>query len=138
ANISFRTSAGTPGTLTVSQVSAGRKNRLWFELDAADASAVFDQENPETVWLGGERISRVLNRDPGHGSADSRRVSITPAGHVQGWESCFESFVKDVYQTIGGKPANGLPTFADGARSLRLVEAVLESASDKQWKQVEP
>jgi predicted dehydrogenase len=136
ANILFRTESGVPGTLTVSQVSAGRKNRLWFELDCATGSAVFDQENPESVWLGGEGESRILTRDPGSMSADARRVTLTPAGHVQGWEACFESFVSDVYSAIRGDHPEGMPTFADGARSLRLVEAVLASARARQWTAV--
>lgn len=136
ANVIFRTESGVPGTFTVSQVSAGRKNRLWFELDCATGSAVFDQENPETAWLGGEAESRILSRDPGFGSADARRVALTPAGHVQGWEACFENFVSDVYAAIGGEHPDGLPTFSDGARSLRLVDAVLESARSRQWRGV--
>ena len=136
ANILFRTESGVPGALTVSQVSAGRKNRLWFEIDGATESAVFDQENPESVWLGGERESRIITRDPGAMSAAAGRVTLTPAGHVQGWEACFETFVKDVYAAIRGEEPEGLPTFRDGARSLKLVEAVLESASSRQWTSV--
>ena len=136
ANILFRTESGVPGALTVSQVSAGRKNRLWFELDCARGSAVFDQENPENVWLGGERESHILTRDPSSASADAGRVTLTPAGHVQGWEACFENFVKDVYTAIRGGEPEGLPTFCDGARSLKIVEAVLESARSRQWKAV--
>ncbi|MCB0912357.1 MAG: gfo/Idh/MocA family oxidoreductase, partial [Propionibacteriaceae bacterium] len=99
-------------------------------------SAVFDQENPETVWLGGASESRILARDPGHESPDARRVTLTPAGHVQGWEACFENFVADVYAAIRGGRPDGLPTFADGARSLRLVDAVLASAANRQWTAV--
>lgn len=138
ANVLFRTQSGVPGTFTASQVSAGRKNRLWFELDCASGSAVFDQENPEYVWLGGERESRILTRDPGSASADAARITLTPAGHVQGWEACFENFVKDTYAAIRGERPDGLPTFSDGARSLRLVEAVLESARSRRWTAVAP
>ena len=42
----LRTRSGVLGTLTVSQVAPGRRNRLWFELDGSRGSAVFDQENP--------------------------------------------------------------------------------------------
>jgi predicted dehydrogenase len=59
-----RTAANTPVALAVSQVSAGRKNRLWFELDGSAGSAVFDQELPDTVWLGGVDESRLLARYP--------------------------------------------------------------------------
>ena len=137
ANVLFRTECGVPGAFTASQVSAGRKNRLWLEIDCASGSAVFDQENPETVWLGGERESRILTRDPGSASADAGRVTLTPAGHVQGWEACFENFVKDVYAAIRGGEPEGMPTFCDGSRSLKLTEAVLESARSRQWKAVE-
>ena len=40
------------------------------------------------------------------------------------------------YAAIRGEQPEGLPTFADGARSLRLVEAVLESARSRQWTAV--
>ena len=36
----------------LSQVSAGRKNRLWFEVDGTEAAVAFDQEQPETLWVG--------------------------------------------------------------------------------------
>jgi predicted dehydrogenase len=135
-NMAFRTASGVPGSLTVSQVSPGRKNRLWFELDGATGSAVFDQENPETIWLGQEAESRLLTRDPGHGSPEARRLSALPSGHVQGWAACFESFVADVYATVRGEQVEGLPTFADGARAARIVDAVLKSAQERAWVKV--
>jgi predicted dehydrogenase len=133
----LRTADGVLGTLTVSQVSAGRKNRLWFELDGASGSAVFDQENPETAWLGAQDGARVLVRDPNHGSPEQRRLSRLPAGHAQGYADCFNAFVADTYAAIDGGAPEGLPTGADGARSARLVEAVLRSAASLTWTNVE-
>ena len=52
AVVSFQTDRGAAGCVTVSQVSPGRKNRLWFSLDGATQSLSFDQENPETLWAG--------------------------------------------------------------------------------------
>src|SRR5436305_11176792 len=43
----FETDSGAVGSVTVSKVSPGRKNRLWFSLDGAAESLTFDQENPE-------------------------------------------------------------------------------------------
>ncbi|WP_416958959.1 Gfo/Idh/MocA family protein [Streptomyces sp. Agncl-13] len=137
ATVLLRTSDGVLGTLTVSQVSAGRKNRLWFELDGARASAVFDQEQPETAWLGGQDGARVIVRDPQHGSAEQRRLSRLPAGHAQGYADCFTSFVADAHTTIrSGIAPDGLPTGADGLRSARIVEAVLRSADTLAWTDV--
>ena len=38
----------------ISQLSAGRKNRLWIEVDGMHQSAVFDQELAEQLWIGRE------------------------------------------------------------------------------------
>jgi predicted dehydrogenase len=133
AMVLLRTADGVLGSLTVSQVSAGRKNRLWFELDGARASAVFDQEQPETAWLGDTTGARIVVRDPGHGSAEQRRLSVLPAGHPQGYADCFRAFTADAYRTMAGTPVDGLPTGADGVRSARLVEAVLRSNESLSW-----
>lgn len=133
ATVLLRSGDGVLGTLTVSQVSAGRKNRLWFELDGSAASAVFDQENPETVWLGAPDGARVLFRDPNHGSPEQRRLSRLPAGHAQGYVDCFNSFVADAYAAVRGATPDGLPTGADGVRSARIVEAALSSAASLAW-----
>ena len=68
-----------------------------------------------------------------------RRLSArdgSPAGHPQGWGDCFDLFVADTYQTIFGDRPDGLPTFSDGLRSARLVDAVLESVEQRQWVEV--
>ena len=135
AAVTFRTRSGVLGTVTVSQVSAGRKNRLWFEFDGATRSAVFDQENPETIWLGSATGSgdTILHRDPSQGAADARRLSQLPAGHAQGYAQCFEAFVADTYAAIHGDTPDGLPTFEDGVRSAHIVDAVVESARTGTW-----
>ncbi|MGW5646782.1 Gfo/Idh/MocA family protein [Saccharopolyspora sp. NPDC003752] len=136
AALLLRTAAGVLGSATISQVAAGRKNRLWFELDGALGSAVFDQEEPERIWLGGTDGNRILVRDPEHGSPEQRRLSKLPAGHAQGYAQCFEAFVADTYAAIDGGSPEGLPTFEDGLRSARLVDAVLRSAHNRSWTKV--
>ncbi|RKT87502.1 Predicted dehydrogenase [Saccharopolyspora antimicrobica] len=136
AALLLRTASGVLGSATISQVAAGRKNRLWFELDGARGSAVFDQEEPERIWLGGTDGNRILVRDPEHGSPEQRRLSTLPAGHAQGYAQCFEAFVADTYAAIDGGSPDGLPTFEDGLRSARLVDAVLRSARNGSWTKV--
>ncbi len=136
AALLLRTAGGVLGSATISQVAAGRKNRLWFELDGSRGSAVFDQENPETAWLGGQDGSRVLVRDPEHGSSEQRRLASLPAGHAQGFAQCFEAFVADTYSAVEGNNPDGLPTFADGLRSAQLVDAVLRSSRNGSWTEV--
>ena len=132
----FRTASGVVANTVVSQVAAGRKNRLWFELDGSAGSAVFDQENPESVWLGGEGASTVLHRGEGAVSPDQARLNRAPAGHPMGYLDAFAAFVADTYAAIGGASPEGLPTFADGLRSATIVDAVLASAATAAWTEI--
>lgn len=132
----LRTNRGTLASLTISQVSAGRKNRLWFELDGAQQSVMFDLESPEQLWVGRREGMTLLVRDPSQGSPEHRRLAFLPAGHAQGWGDCFEAFVRDTYAAIRGEKHIGLPSFADGARSMSIVEAVLRSSATNQWTSI--
>ncbi len=135
AVVSFQTDRGAAGCVTVSQVSPGRKNRLWFSLDGATQSLSFDQENPESLWAGTRAAVLQLPR----GAQDSpaaARYSVLPAGHPQGYQDCFDAFVADTYAALSGEAPDGLPTFADGLRAARLTQAVLQSAHEKSWVEV--
>ncbi|MCO7471033.1 Gfo/Idh/MocA family oxidoreductase [Stenotrophomonas maltophilia] len=130
----FRTGAGTLASLTVSQVSAGRRNRLWFEIDGARASVAFNQEDAERLWIGlPDQREEVFVRGPGAGSAEQRRLSVLPAGHAQGYGHCFEAFVAETYRAIEGERPEGLPTFEDGMRSAQIVDRVITSARTRAW-----
>ena len=132
----LRTESGVMATLTISQVSAGRKNRLWFEIDGANESVTFDQELSEQLWLGRREGMEMLFRDPSRGSSEQRRLAVLPAGHAQGWSHCFEAFVADSYALIRGEQREGVPTFKDGLRSSRIVDAALRSKSDRIWVRI--
>jgi len=120
--------------LTVSQVSAGRHNRLWFEIDGAHASVAFDQEDSERLWIGRpDQREEIFVRGPGAGSAEQRRLSVLPAGHAQGYGNCFDAFVADTYRAIEGERPEGLPTFDDGLRSALIVDRVITSARSRAW-----
>lgn len=137
ASLLFRTASGANGVLTVSQVAAGRKNQLRIEVDATEHSLCFDQSRPDQLWIGGPHDSRVVVSDPEGLSVEARPYALLPPGHAQGFHDCFDAFVGDVYRSIAqGSPVDGLPTFADGARSARIVEAVLASADKRSWTEV--
>ncbi len=141
ALILFRTANNIAGSAVISQLSAGRKNRLWVEVDGMHQSAVFDQEQPEQLWIGTEAGAQVLVRDPNHGSAEQRRLSTLPAGHPQGYAQCFENYVADSYAAVDahaghGEVPEGLPTFADGARAAEICDAMLRSAASGEWVSV--
>lgn len=137
ATVLFETDRGATGTMVASQVSLGRKNKLWFSFDGTEASYVFDQENADTLWIGGRQQNRIVPRGPDTlSSIEGRGYSRLPAGHPQGYQDCFNAFVADVYATIAGECPDGVPTFADGRRAAVITEAVLESAKNESWMEV--
>ncbi|MGQ9682480.1 MAG: Gfo/Idh/MocA family protein [Anaerolineae bacterium] len=130
------------GTLTVSQVSPGRKNRLWIEVDGSEASLVWNQDRPEELWIGrrGEP-SQVLPRDLNLLVREATYGSYLPAGHPEGWSDAMRNLFAEVYGFIRAErnPARerpSFPTFADGLVENVLVDAVLESHRRRAWVDV--
>jgi predicted dehydrogenase len=137
ALVMFETDCGAIGSVVVSQVAAGRKNRLWFELDGEAAAVAFDQEAPETLWIGRRDTAAVVARDGDHLSPAAARLSTLPAGHGQGYHDCFDLFVADAYAAIRTSTApDGLPQIADGLRAAHIADAVLASARTHTWTEV--
>ncbi len=136
AAVLFETDEGALGTVVASQITPGRKNRLWFSLDGADRALSFDQELPDSLWIGERPETRIVPRGAPGTSPESRAWDILPAGHPQGYQDAFTAFVADTYAEIEGGAPDGLPTFADGLRAARLTAAVLESAQGGEWQVV--
>jgi predicted dehydrogenase len=132
----FETDKGAFGTLVISQVSAGRKNRLWFELDGAKQAVVFDQEQAESLWVGQRGNSFTVDRDPTTLDPSAAKYATLPAGHAQGYGDAFAAFVADTYRAIRNGTPEGLPMFADGLRAAALTETVLQSSRENSWKEV--
>jgi predicted dehydrogenase len=137
AAVLFETDSGAIGSLLLSQITHGRKNRLWFSLDGAAASLAFDQELPDSLWVGGREANQILRRGAVASDATVARYNMLPPGHPQGYQDSFTAFVSDVYTSVQGTPVDGLPTFADGLRAAQLTEAVLQSAKQQTWVEVE-
>ncbi|HEY0260861.1 MAG TPA: Gfo/Idh/MocA family oxidoreductase [Lacisediminihabitans sp.] len=131
------TRGGALGTLLVSQVAPGRKNRLAIEIAGTNESIGFDQEQPESLWLGHRVGSQLVMRDGATLSPDAARLSVLPAGHPLGYQDAFTAFVADSYAAIAGGVPDGLPRFEDGARAARITEAVLRSADEGRWIDLE-
>ena len=56
---------GVRGVLTVSQVSSGRKNRLFYEINGSKSSLAWDSERPNELWIGHRTgPNQTLMKDP--------------------------------------------------------------------------
>ena len=73
------------GVFTVSQVSAGRKARLWLEVDGSEGSLAFDTENPNTLWIGRRKqANQEMMKDPSLMDPAARGYSVYPAAIRRG------------------------------------------------------
>ena len=136
ALVTFRTRRGAAGSVVVSQISSGHKNQLRFEIALTDETLAFDQEHPDSLWIGRRGPSEIAVRDAAHLHPSAAAYAILPPGHPQGYQDCFDAFVADTYRAVAAGSAagiDGLPTFADGVRAAEITDAVLRSAESRKW-----
>jgi len=133
---------GATGSFMVSQVSAGRKNRLWIQVDGSEGSLSWDQENPDLLWVGRRgRPSELVPRDRAILEEEAARYTNLPAGHNEGWADALRNLMAQIYDFIrqGKNPTRetpGFPTFADGLVESQVVQAILESHRRSAWVEV--
>jgi predicted dehydrogenase len=140
ASILLRYTNGAHGVLTVSQVSAGRKNRLYFEIDGSKAALSYDSERPNELWIGRrDRPNELLLKDPSLLSPEAREIASYPGGHNEGFPDTFKQLSAKVYAYIRkgdySAPAD-FPTFADGHYELLVCEAIERSAEEGIWVKI--
>jgi predicted dehydrogenase len=134
AHILVRFRGGARGSCVVSQVSAGRKNAIRFEVDGSRGSLAWDGETHEQLWLGRrDAPNEVLLRNPGLMDASARAATHLPAGHAEGFADTF----RELYRAVAaGEPAGDYPTFRAGHVENVLGEAIAESNREGRWVEV--
>ena len=134
---------GARGMLTVSQISVGCENDLRLQVCGTLGTLEWHQENPNRLLhaaLG--EPQRVLTRgSPGLCEAAVRATRL-PSGHPEGFIEAFANVYLGVAADIRARAAGVLasapeadyPRVEDGARSVRFIEKVLQSArSQYKW-----
>jgi predicted dehydrogenase len=138
AAVLLRFDHGVRGAFHVSQVTAGRKNRLTIEIAASEGSISWDSESPNRLWIGARKgPNQLLARDPALLGESAAALCHYPGGHSEGFPDTFKQLFIDVYGWIAvgrqrGQAPN-FPTLADGDREVRLCEAIARSASTDAW-----
>ncbi len=140
ASILLHYENGVRGVLTVGQVCAGRKNRLFFEINGERQSLAWNSEHPNDLWIGRrDAPNGVLMKDPALLSPEARAVASYPGGHQEGFPDTFKQMVAQVYGYLRAGNFNAQPdfsTFADGHYEMLLCEAVERSAKENRWVKV--
>ncbi len=141
AVILLRFDNGALGSLTLSQVSAGRKNFFWFEISGSKSAIRWDQENPNELWIGyRDQPNQLLCKDPSLFHEQPRALTGFPGGHAEGYPDTFVQVFRQFYGAIaaGKMPETGqYATFEDGYHEMLLCEAIQRSAQEKHWVEVQ-
>ena len=139
ASVLLRFEANLRGVMTVSQVSAGRKAALTFEVNGSEGSLAWNSESPNSLWIGHRRqANEELLKDPSLMTPAARPYSAYPGGHAEGYPDTFMQLFKDFYSYIekGGEAPPEFPTFQTGHDELVLCETIAQSARERRWVRI--
>jgi predicted dehydrogenase len=139
ATILFRTRSGAPGSCVISEVSAGRKNRLYLEADYQNGALEWDQEEPNLLWIGRrDRPNESMIKDASLMQPEARAFSHYPGGHPEGYSEGSYNLFASVYAFIknGAKGTPTFSTFKDGHDERLICDAVLKSSRTRAWTRV--
>jgi predicted dehydrogenase len=137
----FRFAGGAKGSLWVSQVTAGRKNCLRYEIAASEGSLAWDSESPNQLWIGKRnQANESLIRDPSLVSEQPKTYRNYPGGHNEGFPDTFKQCFRAFYDYIAKGDFDAdphFPTFESGHMEVVLCEAVLRSHEEQRWVMIE-
>jgi len=126
------------GTMTASQVSAGRKNGLVLEIYGTKGGACWRQERPEELWLGHrDAPNQILLKDPSLLTEAARGFADYPGGHAEGYPDTFKQLFRRFYASIADPNLTAdYPQMADGLRQMKILDAELASHKSRAWVSV--
>ena len=140
ASVLLRFDNGSKGSITVSQVSAGRKNRLNIEISGSKSNFEFNSERPNELWIGKrEKANESLMKDFSLLHPEASALVSFPGGHNEGFPDTSKQMFKEVYAAVieGKQPESpSFPTFASGLRELIIGERIIESHKNQAWVKI--
>jgi len=130
---------GALGTVTASQITHGRENDIWIEIDGTKASLEWHQEDPNKMFV---RVNgaphRIYTRDPNAPyTVDVAKASCrTPSGHPEGYLEAFANIYTAAYADMARRATgqkfdstNSLyPNVADGVDGMNFITKCVESS----------
>ncbi len=139
AAIMLEFSTGAHGVVTINQCAAGRKNRLYYEIDGSKCSLAWDQERPNEMWIGRrDGPNQVMLKDPSLLYEEARQYAHYPGGHNEAYPDGPKNLFRNIYGYLAGvRPGNDFATFEDGHNEIAICDAVLKSSREKRWVGVE-
>jgi predicted dehydrogenase len=136
---------GALGTVTASQISHGRENDLWIEVDGTKGGLEWHQEDPNKMLV---RVNgqpqRLFTRDPNAPYlAGVAKVSCRiPSGHPEGYLEAFANIYTAAFEDMAARASGNkmdssqslYPNVADGVDGMNFItQCVASSKKDGQW-----
>jgi predicted dehydrogenase len=137
----FRLGDKARGSMTASQVSAGRKNGLSIEIYGTKTSMTWNQERPDELWIGHRNEpNQLIVKDPSLLRSGANSYADLPGGHSEGYDDTFKQVFRRFYASIRDEGRDGsaveYPQFEDGLRQMLILEAELQSNRKHKWVEI--
>src|SRR4051812_10406162 len=141
----IRFTNGGLGTVTASQISHGRENDLWVEVDGTKGAIEWHQEEPNKMIVrkNGEP-HRIYTRAGGpYLGATAGVSSRLPSGHPEAFLEAFANVYTAAYDDMAARASGGkfdavnslYPNVADGVDGMNFItQSVASSAENGAWK----
>src|ERR1043165_5012768 len=128
---------GAVGTIEATRYATGRKNFNRFEINGSKGSLAFNLERMNELELFSDEgpnsgFKTIQATDHAH----PYLKAWWPPGHIIGYEHTFTHTVLELLQALAEKRLPS-PSFIDGVKNQRVLDAVERSASSRAWQTVE-
>jgi predicted dehydrogenase len=136
---------GALGAVTASQITHGRENDLWIEVDGTKGSLEWHQEAPNMmpVRVNGQ-AHRIYTRDPSasYTTPTAKASCRIPSGHPEGYLEAFANVYCAAYDDMARRAArqnfDGVrslyPNVADGIDGMNFItQCVISSKEGGAW-----
>jgi len=141
----IRFANGALGTVTASQISHGRENDLWIEVDGTKAALEWRQEEPNKIFFFNDTATtEIYTRAGGPYLADvAGAATRIPSGHPEGYLEAFANIYTAAFDDIvkragGGKIDSSksvYPSVADGVDGMNFItQCVASSKENGAWR----
>lgn len=138
---------GGLGTVIASQISHGRENDLWIEIDGTKGALEWHQEDPNKLWLkkNGEPHRLYTRAGGGYLGALAGGASRLPSGHPEAFFEAFANVYTAAYEDMvaraEGKKVESTntlyPNVADGVDGMNFItQCVTSSEENGAWKKL--
>jgi len=142
ASILIRFNNGAKGTLTLSEVSAGRRWDFFLEVSGLKGSIAWDLSQADKLWVGSrDKPNQIILRDPALFKPKARGSIGAAPGQIEGYSDTFKKHFSRIYEHILEERHHGnvepdFPTFEVGHNIQSIVEAIVTSAKQGKWQKV--